>query len=158
KAETVKAAPSKIVAVTLYQNTALVTREVTLPETAGLTEVIVSPLPPFALESSLYAEGGDGTRVLSVRFRTRAIAEDIREEVRKLDAQLKTLNGKLQASQADLKASQENLKLLDKMEGFTATSLTQLTEKGQLDTDKIIALAKFVQEDRVKRTKEQLTI
>src|SRR3954452_20758329 len=158
KTDPVKPAPSKIVAVTLYQNTALVTREVTLPEIAGLTEVVVSPLPPFALQSSLYAEGADGIRVLSVRYRTRAIAEDTREEVRKLEAEIKGLQAKAQGFEADLKAAGENLKLLDKLEGFTAKSLEHLTDKGQLDPEKIIALAKFVQDDRAKRAKDQLAI
>ena len=134
------------------------TREVTAPEGAGLTEVIVSPMPPYTLQSSLSAEGNDNIRVLSVRFRTRAIAEDTREEVRKLDAQIKTLTTKQQTIDSDLKATGENLKLLDKLEGFTAKSLEHLTDKGQLDTEKIIALAKFVQEDRTKRTKEQLLL
>ena len=158
KADPVKPAPSKIIAVTLYQTTAMVTREVTLPEAAGLQEVVVSPLPPFTLETSLYAEGGEGLRVLSVRFRTRAIAEDTREEVRKVEAQLKTLNGKTEGFQSDLKAADANMKLLDKLEGFTAKSLETITDKGQLDSEKIIALAKFVQEDRTKRSKESLVI
>src|SRR5262249_39064228 len=150
----VKPAPSKITAVTVYANTALVTREVTAPDAAGLTEVVVSPM-----QSSLYAEGGDEkTRVLSVRFRTRAIAEDTREEVRKVEAQIKTLTAKQQQLESDLKAVGENLKLLDKLEGFTAKSLEHLTDKGQLDTEKIIALAKFVQDDRTKRTKDQLIV
>lgn len=156
KADAIKPAPSRITAVTVYQNTALVTREVTLPDAAGLSEVIVSPLPPFTMESSLYAEGTDGTRVLSVRFRTRQIAEDTREEVRKLETQLKTLTQKGHAFTADLKAADENLKLLDKMESFS-TNLAP-TEKNPIDPDKVIALAKFVQDDRVKRTKERLTV
>ncbi len=155
----VKPAPSKITAVTVYSNTALVTREVTAPEAAGLTEVVVSPMPPYTMQSSLYAEAGDDKiRVLSVRFRTRAIAEDTREEVRKIDAQIKTLNTKQQTLESELKATGENLKLLDKLEGFTAKSLEHLTDKGQLDPEKIIALAKFVQDDRTKRTKDQLTV
>jgi hypothetical protein len=157
KSEPIKPAPSKITNVTVYSNTALVTREVTAPEGAGLTEVVVSPMPPYTMESSLYAEGTESIRVLSVRFRTRAIAEDTREEVRKLDTQLKSLNTKQQSLDSELKAIGENLKLLDKLEGFTAKSLEHLTDKGQLDTEKIIALAKFVQEDRTKRSKEQLT-
>src|SRR5262245_46984958 len=82
--DVVKPAPSKITTVTVYANTALIVREVTVPEAAGLAEVVVSPLPPFTMQSSLYAEGNDNIRVLSVRFRTRTIAEDTREEVRKL--------------------------------------------------------------------------
>ncbi|QDU23157.1 mucoidy inhibitor MuiA family protein [Urbifossiella limnaea] len=150
----VKAAPSKITAVTLYQQTALVTREVTLPEAPGLSEVVVSPLPAHTLQSSLYAEGGEGIRVLSVRFRTRAIAEDTREDVRKVELQIKTLTQKQATIQAELKAVEDNLKLLDKLEGFTAKGLDNLTDKGQLDADKIIVLAKFVQDDRSKRSKE----
>lgn len=158
KADPVKPAASKITAVTLYQSTALVTREVTLPDAAGVTEVVVSPMPPQVIPTSLYAEGGDAGRVLSVRFRTRAIAEDTREEVRKLEGQLKTLTQKGQSLQADLKAAEENLKLLDKLEGFTAKSLETVTDKGQLDPEKIITLAKFVQDDRAKRAKDALGI
>ncbi len=156
--DAVKPAPSKVIAVTVYSNTALVIREVTVPEAVGLTEVVVSPLPPTTMQSSLYAEGNDNIRVLSVRYRTRAIAEDTREEVRKLEAEIKGLQAKSQAFEADLKAMGENLKLLDKLEGFTAKSLEHLTDKGQLDPEKIIAMAKFVQEDRAKRTKEQLLV
>jgi len=150
----VKAAPSKITAVTLYQQTALVTREVTIPDAPGLAEVVVSPLPAHTMQSSLYAEGGEGIRVLSVRFRTRAIAEDTREDVRKVEAQIKTLAQKAATLQSELKAIEDNLKLLDKLEGFTAKGLENLTDKGQLDADKIIVLAKFVQDDRSKRAKE----
>jgi hypothetical protein len=157
--EVVKPAPSKITAVTVYSNTALVTRDVTAPEAAGLTEVVVSPMPPFTMQSSLYAESAnDNIRVLSVRFRTRAIAEDTREEVRKIDAQIKTLTTKQQTLESEFRAMGENLKLLDKLEGFTAKSLETLTDRGQLDTEKIIAMAKFIQEDRTKRAKDQLTV
>jgi hypothetical protein len=158
KDKDVKPAPSKVTAVTVYATTALVTREVTVPDAAGLNEVVVSPLPPFTMQSSLYAEGNDNIRVLSVRYRTRAIAEDTREEVRKVEAEIKTLQAKAAGFEADLKAAAENLKLLDKLEGFTAKSLEHLTDKGQLDPEKIITLAKFVQDDRAKRTKEQLAI
>ena len=154
----VKPAPSKVVAVTAYQNTALVTREVTVPDAAGIHEVVVSPLPPFTLQSSLYAEGSENFRVLSVRYRTRAIAEDTREEVRKVEAQIKTLNAKMQTHQSELKAIDENMKLLDKLEGFTAKGLESITDKGLLDSEKIIAMAKFVQDDRTKRAKEKLAV
>lgn len=156
--DAVKPAPSKVVAVTVYANTALVTREVTAPEPAGLTEVVVSPLPPYTLQSSLYAEGTENIRVLSVRYRTRSIAEDTREEVRKIEAEIKGLQTKAAGFESDLRAMAENLKLLDKLEGFTAKSLEHLSDKGQLDPEKIITLAKFVQDDRAKRTKEQLAV
>ena len=72
----IKPAASKVVAVTAYQNTALVTREVTLPELPGIHEVVVSPLPPFTLQSSLYAEGSENFRVLD-RQRQLSIAQGV---------------------------------------------------------------------------------
>lgn len=38
---------------------------------------------------SLFAEAGDGVEVRSVRFRTRPVAQDVREDVRKLEAQIR---------------------------------------------------------------------
>src|SRR4051794_26394580 len=84
-------APSKVSAVTIYQDSALVTREVTTPASAGLMELIVSPLPAQTIDSSLYSEGGDGIRILTTRYRTRAIKEDTREEVRAKEQQIKSL-------------------------------------------------------------------
>src|SRR5438552_19189971 len=96
-------AEHKIVAVTVYRGTALVTRTVDVPEGAGTIELVVSPLPPETVASSLYAEGTDGIRVLNTRFRTRAIREDTRDEVRKLQAQIKQLAQEPQRLQADIK-------------------------------------------------------
>src|SRR5262249_3166623 len=50
----VKIAPSRVAAVTVYPNSALVTREVDVPEGAGTLELTVTPLPPMTVNSSLY--------------------------------------------------------------------------------------------------------
>ncbi len=154
----VKSAPSKVTAVTVYQTTALVTREVTPPDAIGQTEVIVSPLPPSTMQSSLYAEGAEGIRVMSTRYRTRAIAEDTREEVRKLEAKIKELSKKMQVLQGDIKASELNTALLTKLESFTTATLLQLTEKGQLDSEKTISLVNFIKDNRSKQLKDEVGI
>src|SRR5262245_38545697 len=87
-----KTAASRINHVTVYPNSALVTREVEVPAGVGTFELVVNPLPPQTVDSSLYSEGSDGTRVLSTRFRQRPIREDTREEVRKLDDELRKLH------------------------------------------------------------------
>jgi hypothetical protein len=46
----------------------------------------------FAVDSSLYAEGTDGVRVLSTRYRTRAVKEGTRNEVRAKEMQIQTQN------------------------------------------------------------------
>jgi hypothetical protein len=62
-----RAVASKITDVTVYQGQALVTREVNVPEWEGTIELLVAPLPAQVDDSSLYAEGTDGLRVLSSR-------------------------------------------------------------------------------------------
>ncbi len=84
-------ASSKITDVTVYQGQALVTREVNVPAGDGTVELVVTPLPPQAVDSSLFTEGADGVRVLSTRFRTRAIKDDTRQEVRTKQELLKKL-------------------------------------------------------------------
>ncbi len=154
----IKAAPSKITTVTVYQNTALVTREVTLPEAAGQVEVVVTPLPSATMQNSLYAEGSEAVRVLSARYRTRAIAEDNREEVRKLELEIKTITRTLAEYDADLKGIALNMAFNTKLEGFTAATLTTLTEKGLLDSDKTILLATHIRDSRAKLIKEELKL
>jgi hypothetical protein len=153
-----KPAASRIVAVTVYQTNALVTRTVDVPEGAGTIELVVSPLPPETVPSSLYAEGTDGIRVLNSRFRTRAIREDTRDEVRKLQAQIKQLAQEAQRLQADIKTANENQQFLTKLEAFTGATMQHLTEKGLLSADTTIALAKYVMSTRAERSKELVAL
>src|SRR5947209_1770794 len=103
------AAPSRISHVTVYQNNALVTRQVEVPEGTGTFELVVTPLPPQTVNSSLYSEGTDGLRVLTTRYRTRPVQEDTREEVRKLEAQLKGLQAEQQKLQSDIQVVEQNI-------------------------------------------------
>src|SRR3954452_13471596 len=64
-----KLAASRLIHVTVYQNNALVTREVDVPEGPGTMELVVSPLPAQTVNTSLYSEGSEGMRVLTTRFR-----------------------------------------------------------------------------------------
>ncbi len=149
-----KAANSKIVAVTVYPNSALVTRDVDVPAGAGVVELIVTPLPQHTINSSLYSESSDGIRVLSTRFRMRPVREDTREEVRTIEEKIKTLQRKGQALQADVEAQKQNMALLVKLEGYTAASTTHATGQGKLDSKETIELAKYLIEGRSTRTAE----
>jgi hypothetical protein len=149
-----KEAKSRITHVTVYPGNALVTREVEVPEGAGLLEVIVNPLPPQAVDGSLYSEGNDGIRVLTTRYRTQPILEDNREEVRKLNDERKKLQLAKQDLEAKQKVLQENLKLLTKLEGFTAATMQHLMEKGVLNSEQTIALSKYIMETRTTKSDE----
>src|SRR5207247_2355562 len=109
-----KIASSRITHVTVYPDSALVTRDVEVPEGKGLFELVVTPLPQQTANSSLYSEGGDGIRVLSTRFRSRPVREDTRDEVRKLEDEIKKLQNNAQKIQADVTACQQNTAFLAK--------------------------------------------
>jgi hypothetical protein len=143
-----KLAPNRIVAVTVYPNSALVTREVDVPEGVGSFELVVSPLPTQTVNSSLYTEGTEGLRILTTRYRMRPIKEDTREEVRKLESQLKQLQQANQKLASEAGVIEKNMAMLAKLEDFTGTSLKSLTEKGLLNGDQIILLSKYVMESR----------
>ncbi len=149
-----KNADSKVVGVTVYENTALVTREVTVPDGLGSLELIVSPLPPTTVSGSLYSEGSDGIRVLNTRYRTRATKEDTREEVRKLQTQLKDLQLAAQKIQSEIRTAEQNVAMLSKLENFTAATMQQMTEKGLLNGETTITLSKYIMATRDEKSRE----
>jgi Domain of unknown function (DUF4139)/N-terminal domain of unknown function (DUF4140) len=153
-----KIAASKIVKVVVYPNSALVTREVAVPAGNGLTELVVSPLPPQAISSSLYSEGTDGLRVLSTRFRTRQIFEDAREEVRKAEEERSKLEQAIEKLNSEIKAVHENMALLSKLENFASVTAVAATEKGSLNADSVIAMSRYVMDQRTERAKELVTL
>src|SRR5919112_1750880 len=104
-----KPSASKITEVTVYQGQALVTREVSVPEGDGTVELVVTPLPAQVVDSSLYTEGADGLRVLSTRFRSRAVKEDTRQEVREKEEQIKTLRADAQRLQNEVAVHEKDL-------------------------------------------------
>ena len=153
-----KVATSRIVKVVVYPNSALVTREVDVPAGAGIADVVVSGLPPQAVSSSLYSEGSNGLRVLSTRFRTRQVFEDAREEVRKAEEEKYKLELTVEKLQADIKASTDNISMIGKLENFTNVTTVSATEKGGLNGDTVITMAKYVMEQRTEKVKELVAL
>ncbi|WP_165227531.1 mucoidy inhibitor MuiA family protein [Aquisphaera insulae] len=148
-----KPATSRIAAVTVYQGQALVTREVTVPEGPGTMELVVSPLPPQVVEGSLYTEGTEGLRVLSTRYRARTVKEDLRQEVRQKEEQLRKLQDEARALQDQAAIHTQDIQFLQKLEGFTGSSLQNLTKEGRLDSPSILALSKYIMETRGEKAK-----
>ena len=154
----VKIAVSRVAAVTVYPGSALVSREVDVPAGKGLIELTVSPLPPTIIQSSLYSEGTDGARVLTTRFRSRPIQQDTRIDVAKLQEELAQLSLSREKIEGDVKAIQENFKMLAKMEGFMSVTTIQATEKGALNSENAIAMAKYIKESRIDTSRELVTL
>ena len=149
-----KAAVSKIIQVSVYPDTALVTREVILPQEKGFYELVISPLPPTVVADSLYGEGSDGIRVLATRFRSRAVESDTRKEVRDLNDQEEKIQLENLRLASEAKTIEANASFLSKMEAFVAASTTHATEKGKIDSKEITKLTEYVMDLRRAQNKQ----
>ncbi|MGL4555830.1 MAG: mucoidy inhibitor MuiA family protein, partial [Gemmataceae bacterium] len=153
-----KMASSRIVHVTVYPDSALVTREVEVPAGEGVMELVVSPLPEATQTSSLYAEAPEGLRVLTTRFRSRAVREDTREEVRKLEEEIRKLQATARRIQSDVEQLAAGMLFVGSLEKFSAASTQHATEKGKLDSDSTIALSKYLMETRGDKAKQSFAL
>ncbi len=146
-----KSASSRVSAVTVYRGNALVTRVVEVPAGKGSIELVVTPLPSQTIPGSLYGEGGDGIRVLTTRYRSRAVREDTREAVRAKEAEIRQLQAETLKIGRSKAAAEQDLQLLQKLETFTTATMQGLTDKGKFDGEATIALSKFIMASRADR-------
>jgi uncharacterized protein (TIGR02231 family) len=89
--------------VTVYRGQALVTRTIEVDLPAGTSELIVSDLPARIVPESLYAQTSGNVKVLSVRYRQKAVKEDTREEVKQLDEQIEAVKNQIRHAERDHK-------------------------------------------------------
>ncbi|HZZ81369.1 MAG TPA: mucoidy inhibitor MuiA family protein, partial [Gemmataceae bacterium] len=148
---TSKLASSRIDRVTVYPQNALVTREVEVPAGNGLIELTIPAMPDQIVPSTMYSEGSSGLRVLTTRFSTRQVLEDTSEERRKLEAEKDkhmVIGSKIASEMTSL---QNNIALLAKLEGTA-------TEKSSRTGDEVIAIAKYVMEQRLEKNKDMVQL
>ena len=145
-------------AVTVYRGQAYVTRLVDVSGPAGLREVVVSDLPEHVVPGSIYAEPVASIDVRSVRYRVRPIQDDIRQDVRELDAALATTGEKLEANRRHIALVAEQQTYLDQLALFIAPTVNVELSKGVLDTDTVTSLTSFLFEQRSRLAEEGLTL
>jgi hypothetical protein len=143
-------------AVTVYRGQALVTRTIQVPGAAGLREVVVTDLPPNVVPGSIYAESADGAEVRSVSFRLRPVAGDVREEVRKLDLQIRDVQDQLAAIARRKGLLGEQKAYLDKLEQFVAPAATAELTHGVLNAETLKSLTLFSGEQRRALAEDEL--
>ncbi len=141
---------SKIERVTLYRGQALVTRRVDLEAPKGAIEAVVPDLPENIVEDSLFAEGGEGVEVRAVRYVTRPVGAEPREEVRKLDEELEAVNDKIALNQKTQELMAKRTEYLDKLEGFVAPEAKIEASKGTLNAEALQKITTFSFENRSK--------
>jgi uncharacterized protein (TIGR02231 family) len=138
-----KGIASKVERVTLYRGQALITRRVEAELPKGPTEIVVSDLPENVVDDSLFAEGNDAVEIRAVRYRTRAVGQEPREEVRKLDEQIEAVNDKILQNQKTQELMAKRAEYLDKLEGFVAPTAKIDASKGVLNSESLQKISEF---------------
>ncbi len=153
-----KVSEGRVTAVTVYQGQALVTREVEIPETEGLLELVVTNLPESVLPGSLFAEPGEGIQIRSVRYRARPIEADVRQEVRELDEQIQAVDQELFAIAQERGLMVERKQYLMQLGHFAAATSQQELKSGVLNADTLMKLTQFQFSERAEISGRELEL
>jgi hypothetical protein len=143
-------------AVTVYRGQALVTRVIEIAGPPGLREIVVTDLPEHAIPESLYAESSGQVEVRSVLFRERAVMQDVREEVRKIDDQIRALGDLIAANQQRVNLLNERRVMVEKLEQFTAPTASVELTKGVLDPKALKDMADYLSQQRQSISEDDL--
>ncbi|MCP4701953.1 MAG: mucoidy inhibitor MuiA family protein [Gammaproteobacteria bacterium] len=133
----------KVTEVTLYRGQARVIRSIPVEGGPGSLELTVTDLPREIVRTGLFAEAPPGVEVRAVRYRSRAVKEEPREEVRKLDEQLENLRDQAAFNRHSLQLVEKQQAYLDKLENFTASTAAADLSRGVLDADALEKISNF---------------
>jgi hypothetical protein len=140
--------PGIIESVTVYRGQALVTRRIEVPGPPGLKEVTVSDLPERIVPGSLHAEIPEGGLVRSVRYRERPVAQDVREDVRNIDGQIRGVKDRLEALAKRREVLRDRKTYIGNLEQFAAATAGVELSRGVLNAETLKALTLFLGEQR----------
>ncbi|MFP4055416.1 MAG: mucoidy inhibitor MuiA family protein [Candidatus Brocadiia bacterium] len=150
--------PGRVESAVLYRGQALVTRRVPVAVEAGRGALVVGNLPEQVVGDSLFAEGGEGVEVRSVRYRTRAVGEAPREEVRQLEQAIQEVEDQAARNKRMQELVSQRLKFLESLEGFTAPTAKAELAKGVLDFEALEKLTLFAFQQRQEAAEEALRL
>jgi len=144
--------------VTVYRGQALVTRAIAVDLPEGCSELIVSDLPRRLVAESLYAQTSGNVKVMSVRYRERAVREDTREQVRKLDSEIEQTKHRLKYAERDDAHFRMQWKMFEGLKSFTAAASTSDLERGLLTFEPIEKLTALIEDKGLEYHKRQLEL
>jgi uncharacterized protein (TIGR02231 family) len=131
--------------VTVYRGQALVTRTVSVDLSTGASELIVKDLPAMIVPESIYAQTSDDTKVLSVRYREKAVREDTREEVKQLDAQIEDVQHRLKYAESEHKHLDMQWQMYEKLKDFTIAATGSDLSRGLLTFEPVESLTGLIE-------------
>jgi uncharacterized protein (TIGR02231 family) len=153
-----KTASGRVTHVTLYRGQAMITRTVPLDGEKAIVDLVVGDLPEQVVPDSLFAEAGDKVIVRAVRFRSRAVSDEPREEVRKLNEEIAAIREKIDVNAKNQQALVKRTAYLDQLEGFVAPTAKTDLSKGVLDAKSLQEITTFSFAQRKLILGEQITL
>ena len=131
--------------VTVYRGQALVTRTVSIDLPPGASELIVKDLPAMIVPESIYAQTSDDTKVLSVRYREKAVREDTRQEVKQLDAQIEDVQHQIKYAESKHKHLDLQWQMFEKLKDFTIAAAKSDLSRGLLTYEPVESLIELIE-------------
>jgi hypothetical protein len=136
----------KVSEVTLYQDAALVSRDIelsSLPE--GMSEVIITNLPSTTERNSVYADQAQGLTIRSVAFRSSRpnVQGKVQNQVTQLDAEIKSLDRMIKSKNNSMTLLRKRQSLINELKLFTPTRAEGEFKRGILkaeDLSKLLAV------------------
>jgi len=144
--------------VTVYRGQALVTRTISIDLPSGTSELIVEDLPARIVPESIYAQTSDNIRVLSVRYREKAVSEDTREEVKQLDARIENVKHQLKYAEGEHKLFVRQWEMFAKLKDFTITAAKSDLNRGLLAFEPIESLTSLIEEKGLEYHKHNMEL
>ena len=144
--------------VTVYRGQALVTRTVGIDLPPGASEFIVKDLPAMIVPESIYAQTSDDTKVLSVRYREKAVRENTREEVKQLDAQIEDVQHQLKDAESEHKHLDLQWQMFEKLKDFTIAAAKSDLSRGLLTFEPVESLTGLIEKKGLEYYKQRMEL
>jgi len=144
--------------VTVYRGQALVTRTVGIDLPPGASEFIVKDLPAMIVPESIYAQTSDDTKVLSVRYREKAVRQDTRQEVRQLDAQIEDVQHQIKYAESEHKHLDLQWQMFEKLKDFTIAAAKSDLSRGLLTFEPVESLVEMIEKKGLEYYKQRMEL
>jgi uncharacterized protein (TIGR02231 family) len=144
--------------VTVYRGQALVTRTVGIDLPPDASELIVKDLPAMIVPESIYAQTADDTKVLSVRYREKAVREDTREEVKQLDAQIEDVQHQIKYAESEHKHLDMQWQMFEKLKDFTIAAAGSDLNRGLLAFEPVESLTGLIEKKGLEYYKQRMEL
>lgn len=147
-AEVAQPTMGRVSDVTLYRDSALVTRMVPVAAGNGPREIVIDGLPEQLSTESVFAEGSEAIAIRAVRVVTEPIDGSVREEVKLLDDRLKDSQNELDELDHVEKLTTNHLALLTQLMTFTHKTVQDDLNRGVLNADTLQSMWVMARDER----------